>query len=75
MTKYQIKKNIDDTKTFQYRYRNINGRQKTKSFRAKNTTKNAEKAALKELKDFAKEMEANKTLGIATDESSTKFSD
>jgi integrase len=72
--KYTIRKGKDDIKTFQYRYR-VNGKQTTKSFKAKNTTKTTEKAAIKELENFAKEIEAKKTLGIAKDESSTKFKD
>ena len=49
--KYTIRKGKDDIKTFQYRYR-VNGKQTTKSFKAKNTTKTTEKAAIKELENY-----------------------
>ncbi|QVK19315.1 site-specific integrase [Mycoplasmatota bacterium] len=72
--KYQVRELKNKIKVFEYRYR-VNGRQTTKSFRAKSATKTAEKAAIKELENFAKEIEAKKTLGVAKDESSTKFSE
>lgn len=64
----------DGSKSLQYKYR-INGRVTTKTIKINGNTKTAKNKAVKEMEKFIKELKAQKTLGIAKDESSMKFSE